>query len=80
MNISYNFKNKYALITGGTHGIGLAITLLLAKNGCNVAFIGRDKDKHKSTINLVKKYNVDYLSLIGDVLEDKQKKIVLIKL
>jgi 3-oxoacyl-[acyl-carrier protein] reductase len=73
MDNSYNFKNKYALITGGTHGIGLAITLLLAKNGCNVAFSGRDKDKHKNTINLLKKYNIDYISLIGDVLKDRER-------
>jgi len=30
-------KNKNALITGGSHGIGLAIAKMLASEGCNIA-------------------------------------------
>lgn len=32
------FKDRAAIVTGGTRGIGRAIVLELARNGCNVAF------------------------------------------
>lgn len=38
------FKEKVAIVTGGTRGIGKAIVLELAKNGCHVAF-----NYHKNT-------------------------------
>ena len=38
-------KDKVALVTGGSSGIGLAIAERLAAEGCKVAITGRDKAK-----------------------------------
>ncbi len=37
-------ENKTAIITGATRGIGRAIALRFAKEGCNVAFCGRTRN------------------------------------
>ena len=39
------FKNKKALVTGGTRGIGKAIVLDLAANGCDVVFTYHSSDE-----------------------------------
>lgn len=44
-------KNKLALITGGTHGIGLATAEALAKEGCTVIVCSRSSDKIKLTLD-----------------------------
>jgi NAD(P)-dependent dehydrogenase (short-subunit alcohol dehydrogenase family) len=42
---SYNFKNKVAVVTGGTSGMGLATVRSLVASGASVVFTGRDRHK-----------------------------------
>ena len=70
----FNVKNKTAVVTGGSRGIGAMITEGFLANGCKVYITARKKealeDKAKE---LTKKYNIDcipycfYLSTVDGV-------------
>lgn len=62
-------KGKYALITGGSHGIGRSIAIELAKEGVNIAICSRTQSKLDETISILKENNVDSISVNVDVLE-----------
>jgi len=48
---SKSLKGKVCLITGSTNGIGKVTAMDLAKMGCTVVLVARDKDKAKATKN-----------------------------
>ncbi|MBS3903033.1 MAG: SDR family oxidoreductase [Anaplasmataceae bacterium] len=68
-------KNKYALVTGGSHGIGQATTLLLAEEGVHVAIFARGEENISNTLNEIKKRGVDALGLTGDALSSSDIKV-----
>ena len=71
--MEFNLKNKIALVTGSTHGIGLSIVTTLNNEGCTVILNGRrkpsriilDKKKIENTIffraDMTKKRDCDKL-------------------
>lgn len=61
-------KGKYALVTGGSHGIGRAIALALADEGCNVAICARDKARIEDTVTELKAKGVDVMGIAADVM------------
>ena len=42
--INFGIQGKRALITGGTHGIGLKIAQALARTGCEIAICSRSEE------------------------------------
>ena len=64
-----NIKNKNALITGSSKGIGRAISIELAKQGINIAINYNKSKKEAEEISneLINKYKVKSIILKGDV-------------
>jgi 3-oxoacyl-[acyl-carrier protein] reductase len=63
----------YALITGGTKGIGRAVAERLAKSGYNLAltYSADAETAHKTCLKLEEKYNVEALAIKADSAESK---------
>lgn len=61
-------KDKAAIVTGGTRGIGRAIVLELARNGCNVAFnYAKSGDLAKALVTEVESLGVKAMAKQADV-------------
>ena len=71
-------KDKRALVTGSSRGLGYATALALAKEGCKVAVNGRDEAKIKAVAEkLSKETGTQVIGLAGDVsLPDVPQKLV----
>ena len=70
-------KGKVAFITGASRGIGKAIAIKFAQNNANLVLVATKVENLKSTEDEIKKYNIDYLLLGGNVAdEDDVKRFV----
>jgi len=73
-----HLKDKRALVTGSSRGLGYAAALALAKEGCKVAINGRDEAKIKLIAEkLSKETGTQVIGLAGDVsLPDIPEKLI----
>jgi 3-oxoacyl-[acyl-carrier protein] reductase len=63
-----HLKNKRALVTGASRGLGYAIARLLAAEGCRVAINSRNADLiNEAARKLTAETQIDILPLVGDV-------------
>lgn len=63
-------KGKYALITGGSHGIGRSTALAFADEGCHVAVCSRTNERINQTLSLLKDKGVDCIGIPADVMNE----------
>ncbi len=70
-------KGKYALITGGSHGIGRSTATAFANEGCNVAICSRTDERINQTLSLLKGKGVECIGIPCDVMKESDIKKVM---
>ncbi|XP_052890777.1 uncharacterized oxidoreductase YoxD-like [Anopheles moucheti] len=53
-----NISGQTALVTGGANGLGQAIAIALAREGCNVAIVDVDETNSEATVAKLRRHNV----------------------
>ena len=66
--MNLGLEGKYALVTGGSRGIGLATALALADEGCGVAVCARNEDAVAQAVSDLKSREVPAIGVRADVL------------
>jgi 3-oxoacyl-[acyl-carrier protein] reductase len=64
-------KDKVAVVTGGSRGIGKGIALGLANEGCRLAICARNEDQLTKTSEEMKIYGGDVLGIVGDITREE---------
>jgi len=62
-----SLKNKKAIITGGSRGLGKATALALAREGVDVAITGRNEAKLKEAVAELETYGIKAVYSVFDV-------------
>lgn len=71
-----SLKNKIALVTGGSHGLGKAICLSLASEGADVAVNYRKSSGQANALveEIIQRYGVHAIAVQGDVTSEEDVK------
>jgi 3-oxoacyl-[acyl-carrier protein] reductase len=64
--MEFGLRNKIALVTGGSYGIGRAIALALAGEGCRVAVCARGEARLNETVAEIRHAGVEALGIRAD--------------
>lgn len=70
MNELFDLSSKVALITGGTHGIGMAIGKVLGKAGAKICVNDLNQEKLDACKNQYKAEGIDVFTVLFDVTDE----------
>lgn len=78
MNNVQNLQGKIAIVTGGAQGLGEAISLRLAQEGCNVVIADINQDGIRDTeAKIQAECGVETLGMVTDVTQEDQVEALL---
>ncbi|MFZ1328841.1 MAG: SDR family oxidoreductase [Chitinophagaceae bacterium] len=76
----FSDKNYWALILGGSSGLGLAAAIKLAKHGCNIIIVYRNRKSDLAAIekdfDVIKTCGVDVLTINEDALQANKRELI----
>jgi 3-oxoacyl-[acyl-carrier protein] reductase len=75
--VDLGLKGKFALVTGGSHGIGRSIALSLADEGCNVSIFARNFERVLEVHKEIKSRGVRSLPMGADATDPKGVEFVM---
>ncbi len=70
----FDLKDKVALVTGASRGLGQAMAVALAQAGCHVGLNARSADSLKETANAIQGLGRKVFLAAGDVSDEEQVK------
>jgi NAD(P)-dependent dehydrogenase (short-subunit alcohol dehydrogenase family) len=79
MDMNISLKNKAALVTGGTSGIGEAAALALGRAGANVVVAGRRESEGQAVVQAIEKAGGEALFIKTDVSRETDVKALVDK-
>jgi NAD(P)-dependent dehydrogenase (short-subunit alcohol dehydrogenase family) len=65
--LSYSFRDKVVVISGGSRGLGLVLARQLAAEGAKLALLARDHDELNRAVAQLGQFNTDVVALVCDV-------------
>jgi len=74
------FKDKVALVTGGSRGIGKATALRLAEEGANVGILARDEARLNEVAKEIREKGGKVIVLVAEITDPEQIKQAVAKL
>ncbi len=69
-------KDRIAVVTGASRGIGLEISRTLGKEGCRLALVARSRDALENAAGTMASLGTECLALVADVSDQDQVKEV----
>src|SRR3546814_8820427 len=67
MLMDLGIAGKVAIVTGGSHGIGRAVSVELGRNGCRVVVVARGQEQLDSTVDALSSEGGEAIAVSADL-------------